>query len=76
MSIAEQTKQILNDFENSPSEKIIQTLGEIKNNFKSDLTRDYLQGKIDAIQNASDEAEKKKLCKNLMPYLDWYLQGT
>ena len=76
MSIAEQTRQILNDFENSSSEKIVQTLGEIKNNFKSDLTRDYLQGKIDAIQNASDEAEKKKLCKNLMPYLDWYLQGT
>ncbi len=75
MSLQEQTKEILNNFETTPSETIIKALDEIKNRFKSNLTRDYLEGKIQAISDASEETEKKKLCKNLQPYLDWYLQG-
>lgn len=75
MSLEEQTQQILNDFENTPSKKIVQILDEIKNHFKSNLTREYLQGKIQAITDTPDETEKKKLCKNLEPYLYWYLQG-
>ena len=75
MSLQEQTMEILNNFENTPSETIVKTLAQIKNHFKSNLTRDYLEGKIQAISNASEESEKKKLCKNLQPYLDWYLQG-
>ena len=75
MSLQEQTKEILNHFETTPSETIVKTLDEIKNHFKSNLTRDYLEGKIQAISNATDESEKKELCKNLQPYLDWYLQG-
>ncbi|MDH3191769.1 MAG: hypothetical protein OEM18_03675 [Nitrosopumilus sp.] len=76
MSLREQTRQILNDFENTSSEKITDALDEIKNQFQSDLTREYLQGKINEIANVSTETDKKKLCKNLIPYLDWYLQGT
>ena len=75
MSLQEQTKEILNNFDSTPSETIVEALDEIKNHFKSNLTRDYLEGKIQAISNASEESEKKKLCKNLQPYLDWYLQG-
>jgi len=75
MSLKEQASQILNDFENTQSDKIVQTLDEIKNQLKSQLTKDYLQGKIDALNNAKTEPEKKALCKNLIPYLDWYVQG-
>ena len=75
MSLKEQASQILNNFENTQSDKIIQTLDEIKNQLKSQLTKDYLQGKIDALNNAKTESEKKVLCKNLIPYLDWYVQG-
>ena len=76
MSLKERVQKILNDFEISPSEEILQALEEIKDEFKSELTRDYLKGKINPIKNISEESEKKKLCKNLAPYLDWYLQGT
>ena len=75
MSFSEDIKKILNDFDNSNSDKIIESLNEIKNHFKSELTRNYLQGKIQSIINAENESEKKKLCKNLLPYFDWYLQG-
>ncbi len=75
MSLEEEIKIILKDFENTPSEKIFDTLNQIKPFFKSELISEYLQGKIQKIQDFSDESEKKKQCKALLPYFDWYLQG-
>ena len=75
MSLENQIKEILDDFENSQSSKILEILNQIKPQFKSTLTSEYLQGKIQKILDTPDESEKKKQCKALMPYLDWYLQG-
>ena len=75
MSLEIQVKQILDDFENASSEQIIDALDKIKNHFKSDITQDYLTGKIKSVRNTQEESERKKLCKALVPYLDWYLQG-
>ena len=75
MSLEDRVKQTLDDFENTPSEKIFEILNQIKPQFKSELISEYLQGKIQKILEINDEAEKKKLCKALTPYLDWYLQG-
>ena len=75
MSLEEQIKQTLDDFENTPSEKILEILNQIKPRFKNELISEYLQGKIQKILEANNEAEKKKLCNGLTPYLDWYLQG-
>jgi len=75
MSLEEQIKQTLDDFENTRSEKILEILNQIKPQFKNELILEYLQGKIQKILEANDEAEKKKLCNALTPYLDWYLQG-
>jgi hypothetical protein len=43
--------------------------------FKSNLTVDYLKGKIKKIMDLTTESEKKKQCKLLLPYFVWYLQG-
>ena len=75
MSLEDRVKLALNDFENTPSEKIFEILNQIKPRFKSKLISEYLQGKIQKISEANNEAEKKKQCKALTPYLDWYLQG-
>ncbi len=75
MSLEDQIKQTLTDFENTPSEKIFEILNQIKPQFKSELISEYLQGKIKKILEVNDEAEKKKQCKALIPYFDWYLQG-
>lgn len=75
MSLEEQVRQTLKDFENTPSEKILEILNQIKTQFKNEMISDYLQGKIQKILDAEDEAEKRKQCKALTPYLDWYLQG-
>ncbi len=75
MSLEIQIKEILENFENTSSEKIIEILEKIRLDLKSQLTSEYLQGKIQKVINAENEAEKKKLCKALTPYLDWYIQG-
>ena len=75
MSLEEQIKQTLDDFENTTSDTLLEILTQIKPQFKSNLISEYLQGKIQKILDTNDEAEKKKLCKALTPYLNWYLQG-
>jgi hypothetical protein len=75
MSIETNVKEIFENFEKTSSEQIIHVLKDIQPNFKSQITKDYLSGKLESVNNASDEDEKKKLCNNLKPYLDWYLQG-
>ena len=76
MSLQDEVRQILNDFDSVSSDKILEILTQIQQLLKSNITQNYLQGKIQAILGINDDAEKKKLCKNLKPYLDWYLQGT
>ena len=75
MSLEDQVKQTLNDFKNTPSEKILEILNQIKPQFKNELITEYLQGKIQKIHDTDNEIEKKSQCKALTPYLDWYLQG-
>ncbi|MBS3922289.1 MAG: hypothetical protein KGZ37_03975 [Nitrosarchaeum sp.] len=76
MSLQEQVKQILNDFDNASSDKIIDILNQIQPHLKSEITQEYLKGKINGVLGINDEAEKKKSCKALRPYLDWYIQGN
>ena len=75
MSLEIQIKTILNDFEGINSDDFLRILGEIMREFKSNVTIEYLTGKIKKINDLTDEIEKKKQCKLLLPYLDWYLQG-
>ena len=75
MSLEIKVKQVLENFEEIQSEEILEILNQIQNQFQSQITQDYLKGKLKTISNTLDEKEKKKLCKNLNPYFDWYLQG-
>jgi len=75
MSLEIQIRTILNDFEGINSDDFLRILGEIMREFKSNVTIEYLTGKIKKINDLTDEIEKKKQCKLLLPYLDWYLQG-
>lgn len=76
MTLQDQVKEILNDFDNVTSDKIIEILNQIQPHLKSEITQDYLKGKINGVSGMTDEAEKKKFCKTMIPYLDWYLQGN
>ena len=75
MSLEDQIRQTLNSFEDVSSEKILEIIRQIQPQFRSELTSEYLQGKIKKIMDVSDTVEEKKQCKALLPYFDWYLQG-
>jgi len=75
MSLEKEIREVLDNFENTSSEKILEILNQIKPQFQNQLISEYIQGKIQKVIDLSDEAQKKKQCKALTPYLDWYLQG-
>ena len=76
MSFENKIIRILENFEESSSNEIMEILNHIKNQFHSKITRDYLQGKLQTISDSPTEEERKILCKKLKPYFDWYLQKT
>ena len=49
MSLEDQIKIILNDFEHMSSNNILEVLEQIKPYFKNELISEYLQGKIQKI---------------------------
>lgn len=75
MSAELKAQQILDNFDQVSSAEFLEVLHHIQEKFQSNITKEYLNGKLKAILDANGETEKKKLCKNLLPYLDWYLQG-
>ncbi len=75
MSLEIKVKNTVNNFDEVSSDEFLEILSQIMLEFKSDLTVEYLKGKIQKIGEISTESEKKKQCKLLMPYYDWYLQG-
>ena len=75
MSLEIKVQNIINNFEDTSSDEFLEILEQIMLEFKSNLTVEYLKEKIKKIVELSSESEKKKQCKLLLPYYDWYLQG-
>ena len=75
MTLEIKVQNIINNFEDTASDEFLEILEQIMLEFKSNLTVEYLKGKIKKIIELSSESEKKKQCKLLLPYYDWYLQG-
>ena len=75
MSLEIKVQNIIKNFEDTTSDEFLEILEQIMLEFKSNLTVEYLKGKIKKIVELSSESEKKKQCKLLLPYYDWYLQG-
>jgi|TARA_Y100000389_G_scaffold164511_1_gene168247 hypothetical protein len=75
MSLEIKIKHIMNNFDDVSSNEFLEILDQIMLEFKSNLTLEYLKGKVQKILELSTESEKKKQCKLLLPYYDWYLQG-
>ena len=75
MSLEIKVNNILQNFDNICTDEFLKVIDEIMLEFKSNVTVEYLQGKIKKIKDLTNESEKKKQCKLLLPYFDWYLQG-
>ena len=60
MSLEIQIKDVLNNFEHASSEEILEILNQVKPCFKSKTVSNYLQTKIQKIQDADRNKEKKQ----------------
>ena len=75
MSLEIKVNNILQDFDSVSSDEFLKVINEIMLEFRSTITIEYLKGKIQKITDLTNEPEKKKQCKLLLPYFDWYVQG-
>ena len=75
MSLEIKVNNILQDFDSVSSDDFLKVIDEIMLQFRSTITIEYLNGKIQKIADLTNESEKKKQCKLLLPYFDWYVQG-
>jgi hypothetical protein len=75
MSLEIKVNNILQDFDSVSSDEFLKVINEIMLEFRSTITIEYLKGKIQKITDLTNESEKKKQCKLLLPYFDWYVQG-
>ena len=57
-------QNILNNFDIYSSDEFLKILGQIMLEFKSTLTVEYLEGKIQKIHELTTESEKKNNCKS------------
>ena len=76
MTLEEEVSHTLDNFNTMNSNNILNTLKKIQNTMHSNITKEYLEGKLQTIQNLSSEDEKKSLCVNLKPYFNWYLEKS
>ena len=76
MSLKEQAKDAFDNFDNTSTEDFVNIIQQIQAKLTSNLTQEYLQEKIESLNNADSEQEKRQLCQKLKPYLDWYVQGN
>ena len=76
MGLKEESLEAIAKFDYMDSNALLAVIEQIKPHLKSSLTQEYLDGKITAIKKSDSEDERKKLCKNLIPYLDWYISGN
>ena len=72
----DEVQNVLDCFDDVKSERIMAIMVQIREKLKTDITKDYLDGKMQGIKDAATEDEKKNLCKTLIPYIEWYLQGN
>ena len=75
MTLESKIQKIMDNIDETSSDDIIEIIKQIQPQFRSEITEEYLQGKIQKISGISDNIEKKKQCMSLLPYFDWYLQG-
>ena len=75
MSLEIKVNNILQDFDSVSSDEFLKVINAIMLEFRSTITIEYLKGKIQKITDLTNESEKKKQCKLLLPYFDWYVQG-
>ncbi len=74
MTLREDATRARDCFDSTDASEFLDVISRVRDRLNTEQTRQYLDGKIQAARNA-DPDKRQALCKNLLPYLEWYLCG-
>ena len=74
MALAEDAARIRSRFDSADTAEFLEIVSRIRDRLHTEQTREYLGKKLEAARLA-DPSERREMCRNLLPYLDWYLSG-
>ena len=75
LTLADDAARVRSDFDSTDAAEFLDTVSRIRNSLRTGETKSYLAKKLDAVRFAPP-AERRVMCRNLLPYLDWYLSGN
>jgi hypothetical protein len=75
LTLAEDAARIRSGFDSIDTEEFLDVVSHIRDRLHTGQTREYLGKKLEAARLA-DPSERRGMCRNLLPYLDWYLSGS
>lgn len=74
MTLADDAARIRSGFDSADTAEFLGVVSRIRDQLHTQQTREYLGKKLEAARLA-DPSERREMCRNLLPYLDWYISG-
>lgn len=74
MTLTEDAVRIRSRFDSADTAEFLDIISRIRDRLHTQQTREYLGKKLEAARLA-EPSERREMCRNLLPYLDWYLSG-
>ena len=75
MTLVDEAERMRSGFDSADPDGFLDLVERIRTELRTAPAREYLAGKIEAARSAQP-AERRRLCKALLPYLDWYITGS
>lgn len=75
MTLLDDAQNLRTRYESTGSDDLLSLLDRICTELRTADTQNYLRAKIDSIRHSA-ESERKVMCKELIPYIDWYISST
>ena len=75
MTLVDEAERMRSGFYSADLGGFLDLAERIRDELRTAPAREYLTGKIAAARSA-EPAERRRLCRALLPYLDWYISGS
>ena len=75
MTLAGEAARVRSNFDSTDPAEFLDIVSRIRDSLRTGQTKSYLAKKIEAARSVAP-AERRGMCQNLLPYLDWYLSGN
>ena len=75
MTLADEAARASSNFDSTDPAEFLDIVSRIRDSLRTGQTKSYLDKKLEAARSAAP-AERRRMCRNLLPYLDWYLSGN